>query len=123
LFVIETYLAEPALFDHYAAVDPSLWWDREALSLSAAARLSAAQASKSLYIAIAAEQAAEPAAANRLLGALRSRGLKVCEQWRTGLTHATIYQQVTPVALQEMLPPTSAPPPEYGFKVDCVPAR
>jgi predicted alpha/beta superfamily hydrolase len=123
LFITETFLTEPALFDKYAAIDPSLWWDKESLSLGAVARLSAAQAGRGFFIAIAAEQAGEPAAANRLLDALRSRGLNPCEQRRADLTHATIYQQVAPTALQQMLPPTSAPPPEYGFKVDCVPAR
>lgn len=28
LFVTETYFSEPTLFDGYAAVDPSLWWDK-----------------------------------------------------------------------------------------------
>jgi predicted alpha/beta superfamily hydrolase len=32
LFIVETYLTEPDLFDHYAAISPSLWWDDERLS-------------------------------------------------------------------------------------------
>ena len=31
LFIVETFMADPTLFDAYAAIDPSLWWDREAL--------------------------------------------------------------------------------------------
>lgn len=31
LFVVETLLLEPDLFDAYIAVDPSLWWDNTAL--------------------------------------------------------------------------------------------
>jgi hypothetical protein len=27
LFVVETYLLEPSLFDSYIAVDPSFWWN------------------------------------------------------------------------------------------------
>ena len=27
LFVVETYLLEPGLFQHYFAIDPSLWWN------------------------------------------------------------------------------------------------
>jgi hypothetical protein len=33
--------------------------------------------------------------------------------------HSTIYQQLTPQALQYLLPPAEAPPPEYGFEVRC----
>ena len=39
LFIVETYLREPALFDRYAAVSPSLWWDGQALSREAVALL------------------------------------------------------------------------------------
>jgi uncharacterized protein len=39
LFVIETLLVAPDLFDGYVAVDPSLWWNHGALVDGAAARL------------------------------------------------------------------------------------
>jgi predicted alpha/beta superfamily hydrolase len=32
LFIVETYMTEPGLFGGYGAIDPSLWWDKEALS-------------------------------------------------------------------------------------------
>jgi predicted alpha/beta superfamily hydrolase len=38
LFVIETLLTEPAMFDAYIAVDPSVWWNRSGLVKSAAER-------------------------------------------------------------------------------------
>src|ERR1043166_288613 len=31
LFVLETLLVEPDLFDHYVAVDPSGWWNQQAV--------------------------------------------------------------------------------------------
>lgn len=31
LFIVETLLAEPVLFDHYVALDPSVWWNGGAL--------------------------------------------------------------------------------------------
>jgi predicted alpha/beta superfamily hydrolase len=31
LFVVETFLLEPDLFDTYVAFDPSLWWNKQAL--------------------------------------------------------------------------------------------
>jgi hypothetical protein len=50
LFVVETYLLEPGLFDTYIAFDPSLWWNGGALVDSAGPRLGAA-AGRSLYLA------------------------------------------------------------------------
>jgi predicted alpha/beta superfamily hydrolase len=52
LFVIETFLLEPDLFDTYLAFDPSLWWNNKALVKSAAERLRARPTlSKTLYFA------------------------------------------------------------------------
>ncbi|WP_082464989.1 alpha/beta hydrolase [Brevundimonas sp. Leaf280] len=39
LFVVETFLKEPQLFDAYVAVSPSLWWDGGELARQAGARL------------------------------------------------------------------------------------
>ncbi len=39
LFVVETFLLEPDLFDTYLAFDPSLWWDDERLIREAGAKL------------------------------------------------------------------------------------
>ena len=41
LFVVETLFLEPDLFDTYIALDPSLWWNNEALVAGAEARLRA----------------------------------------------------------------------------------
>jgi hypothetical protein len=52
LFVLETLLIEPSLFDHYIAVTPSVWWNDRALVRSAAARLAAWSAGpRTLYLA------------------------------------------------------------------------
>ena len=40
LFVVETFLRDPAMFDRYVAFDPSLWWNGGALVDSAAGLLS-----------------------------------------------------------------------------------
>ncbi|HVG23528.1 MAG TPA: alpha/beta hydrolase-fold protein [Thermoanaerobaculia bacterium] len=50
LFVVETLLTEPALFDTYIAFDPSLWWNDEALVTAAPERLRTIPA-KTLYVA------------------------------------------------------------------------
>ena len=52
LFVVETLLVEPDLFDAYLAIDPSVWWNRQALVQGAAARFDAWTARpKQLYVA------------------------------------------------------------------------
>ncbi|HEY0672543.1 MAG TPA: alpha/beta hydrolase-fold protein, partial [Longimicrobiales bacterium] len=52
LFVVETLLLEPALFDSYIAFDPSLWWNDSALVKTARPRLAASGARKlSVYLA------------------------------------------------------------------------
>lgn len=56
-FVIETFLLEPALFDTYIAIDPSLWWNDGSLVKSAAERLRAQSGSpKALWFASSGEQ-------------------------------------------------------------------
>jgi predicted alpha/beta superfamily hydrolase len=52
LFVMETFLLEPDLFDTYIAFDPSLWWNNQKLVNSAAPRLAAiTKLRKTLYFA------------------------------------------------------------------------
>lgn len=119
LFVAETLIKEPQLFEGYAAIDPSLWWDHEALSKSAASLLDAAQDGRRIYVAMAKEQSEKPEAMRRLVAAVRKTKAELCLADRTDLTHATIYQQLTPQALQFLLPTAEAPPQEFGFEVKC----
>lgn len=116
LFIVETWLREPALFDRYAAIDPSLWWDEESLVRAAAGEGEAGK--PPLYVAVAREQLAERAGLDLLLPVARAGG-RWCLAERADLFHATIYQQLTPQALQFLLPPAEAPPAEYGFEVRC----
>ncbi len=54
LFVVETFLRRPELFDGYVAVDPSLWWDMGALATEARALLAAQAArEREVYLAVA----------------------------------------------------------------------
>lgn len=56
LFVIETFLVEPALFDSYIAADPSLQWNQQSLARGAHPLLAGWTAGpKQLYIATADE--------------------------------------------------------------------
>lgn len=119
LFIVETYLAEPTLFDAYGAISPSLWWDKEALSKTTAARLGDKQKGRRLYLAAADEGPEMVAPVKRVVDGLKATEKGWCFVRRDDLTHSTIYQQLSPQALQFLLPPAEPPPPEYGFKVQC----
>jgi predicted alpha/beta superfamily hydrolase len=121
LFIIETYMNEPGLFGGYGAIDPSLWWDKEALSKVAAKQIGPRQKDHPLYLAIARETSEEPAAVNRLIAAVPTGAQALCFNKRPDLTHATIYQQVAPQMLQFLLPAAEPAPPEFGFEVSCSP--
>ena len=51
LFVVETFMLEPTLFDTYVAFDPSLWWNANALVENARALLKPAMVGRTLYLA------------------------------------------------------------------------
>ena len=52
LFVVETFLLEPDLFDTYIAIDPSLWWNNEKLVNGAVEQFRAQpKLKKTLYFA------------------------------------------------------------------------
>ena len=102
LFIVETFLLDPALFDHYVALDPSLWWNGGALVDSAQAHLAAFDdAPRTLFLATSnVEEIAAPTA--RLATILLNRpppGLVWVYVARPELTHATIFRAVGPEAL------------------------
>ena len=102
LFVVETFLLEPALFDHYVALDPSLWWNAGALVDSAQVHLAAFDdAPRTLFLATSnVTEIAAPTA--RLATVLLNRpppGLVWVYMARPELTHATIFRAVGPDAL------------------------
>ena len=58
LFVVETFLLEPDLFDTYIAFDPSLWWNNQKLVADSAGRLrTRKKLEKTLYFASSGEDA------------------------------------------------------------------
>jgi hypothetical protein len=56
LFVIETFVVEPTLFDGYIAADPSVWWNEQHVVRNAAPELASWSAGpKQLYVATSEE--------------------------------------------------------------------
>nr|WP_237489048.1 alpha/beta hydrolase-fold protein [Tsuneonella aeria] len=118
LFIAETWLREPSLFDTYAAISPSLWWDNGALSNAAATLVGPAQQGKRLYLASEDEGAQYQAPINRFVAAL-GKAAGWCYAKPANVTHATIYHTMAPVAIQFLFPPAQAPDPQFGFEVPC----
>jgi uncharacterized protein len=106
LFIVETFLTEPAMFKHYVALDPSLWWNHSALLDSAPARLAALDAAeRTLFIANSDEQviAAGTARFVELVRSASPHGLTWDYVARPDLTHATIFRGIGPTALAKAL--------------------
>lgn len=125
LFIAETYLRDPDLFGAYAAISPSLWWDKEKLSLEADALLAnRAWGDHRFYMATADEGAEMRVPVNRFAGVLKASDPTLvawCHVPRMDLTHSTIYHAVSPQALQFLFPPDEVPDPIYGFDIKCQP--
>jgi predicted alpha/beta superfamily hydrolase len=102
LFIVETFLEDPTLFQHYIALDPSLWWNDGALVASAASRLTSLDgASRTLYLGSSHEPSTAEGSA-RLAAALRGAGvagLRWSYHPRIDLEHATIFRALKPAAL------------------------
>jgi predicted alpha/beta superfamily hydrolase len=108
LFVIETLLVEPDLFDTYIAFDPSLWWNDERLTAAADELLRKQRgARKRLFFAISSATGA-PALAQRFNQVLEQHGnpaLTWQYQYFPDETHATIYHPAALRAFREMFKP------------------
>ena len=108
LFVVETLLREPDLFDTYIAFDPSLWWDNAALVERAARMLRERPvAKKRLYLA----SSNEPALVDLVgrFAAVLAKGVAPGLTWTyrpmPDETHATIYHPAALRAFRELFRP------------------
>ena len=108
LFVVETYLLEPQLFDHYLAFDPSLWWNRGALPREAAALLAKGKPGKrSLYLASSSESgiAIEVQRLADVLEKQAPSGLQWHVEKMPEETHGTIYHPAALKAFRAVFKP------------------
>jgi predicted alpha/beta superfamily hydrolase len=110
LFVVETLLAEPDLFDTYIALDPSLWWNDAALIRHAAKslqKLARSQRSKTLYFA-SSDEPGIIAGTEKLAQVLRRsapQSLKWHYEKMPYETHATIYHPAALKAFRALFQP------------------
>ena len=116
LFVVDTLLSEPGLFDDYVAISPSLWWDdrRPLAALDRTARLKDVK-DKRLYLAVGDEGGTMQDGIDRLRAFLaRQPAGRVTlryDDFSKSASHATIYHHAAEDALRWLYP---APPYEGG---------
>ncbi len=114
LFIVETFLVEPGLFDHYIAIDPSVWWNGGALVDSAPPRLASLDGRKrTLYLATSnvPEIASGTARLAEMVRSAAPRGLTRTYAARPDFTSATIFRAVGPSALAVAFRPDPTPEP------------
>lgn len=110
LFVVETLLQEPTLFNSYIALDPSLWWNRGAMLAGVVKQLPAVTRAQPHVFLASSGQPELAASAARLAALLQHASpsplvkyLPLPEE-----THATLYHPAAMQALRTLFP---APPP------------
>jgi len=112
LFVAETFLRQPALFDGYVAIDPSMWWDNNALPAEARQLLAAQPPDKrAFYLAVANGVPAMRLGQAQFAAAVQAEkpeGLSFTYTQMNDEEHATIYHRAALEALRLLF----ANPPE-----------
>lgn len=115
LFIVDTFLNEPALFNDYVAVSPSLWWDDRALARSSARLLSQHPgSSRRLYLSIADEGGTMRDGVDTFRAAAEAAQTRVTLHFSdrsAGESHATTFH---PAALDALRWLYAAPPYDYG---------
>jgi hypothetical protein len=108
LFVVETALKTPALFDAYVAISPSLWWDDGELAGEASTLLAAHPAGhRTLILSIADEGGEMQAAMDELVAGLAAAApddLSWSYDPRPTESHATIYHGAALDAFRALFP-------------------
>lgn len=108
LFVVDSFLKQPDLFDDYIAVSPSLWWDDKYLGRMSKTLLTKGDYSKKrIYLAMANEGGTMQGGLDLLMGALKE--MKDAPLWTyvdrsAELTHATIFHPAALHAFKWLYP-------------------
>ena len=106
LFVVETFLLEPELFDTYIAFDPSLWWNNQKLVGDAGGLLRARpRAGKTLYLASSGEDTEATQRFTDVLGKGAPPGLRWHYEKMPDEKHSTIYHPAALKAFRKVFKP------------------
>jgi predicted alpha/beta superfamily hydrolase len=114
LFIVETLLVEPGLFDTYIAIDPSVWWNHEHLVKQVAMPAPAAAGGKQrLYLATSAQpQIAALVRAMSASLAAAPRGFSVALDSWPQESHQSIYHPAALKVFREAFKPLPASAPK-----------
>jgi predicted alpha/beta superfamily hydrolase len=114
LFVVETFLMEPDLFDTYIAVDPSLWWNDHHLVSDAGMLLHpAAFKGKAIYLASGSDAGIDDLMKDLTSNLARNTrgGLRWFYEAMPGETHRTVFHPAALRAMRKVLAPPTANEP------------
>ena len=111
LFIIDTLLTEPALFDTYIALDPSLWWNSGQFVAAAPAQLKAhTGAAKALWFASSSESRGNGREAKQFAEVLKASAPATL-QWHyepmPEEQHSTIYHPAALRAFRMLFKPAT----------------
>ena len=108
LFVVETLLLAPEMFDTYVAFDPSLWWnDRQLVSGATDLVRDKALSGKSLFMSTSGDGGLQTAVAT-LASTIEKSGVRVQHDHLEAETHATIYHPAALRAFRLLFKPSAA---------------
>jgi predicted alpha/beta superfamily hydrolase len=110
LFVVETFLLEPNLFDIYVAFDPSLWWNNQKLVSGADERLRAhPKLTKMLYLASSDEKGIVEVTQRfaEVLGKNAPVGIRWHYEQMPNEKHSTIYHPAALKAFRAVFKPVA----------------
>ncbi|HEX8556554.1 MAG TPA: alpha/beta hydrolase-fold protein [Pyrinomonadaceae bacterium] len=108
LFVVETFLLEPGLFDAYIAFDPSLWWNDQKLVGRADELLrSRPKTGKTLYLASSGDDTEVTQRFADVLGRVEPPGLRWHYEKMPDEKHSTIYHPAALKAFRAVFKPAA----------------
>ncbi len=108
LFVMETLLADPEMFDSYIAIDPSVWWNRSHVVKELTSKCQHLPTkTRKLFLATSSEPSFKPVVAQLIneLGKVPADKLSWQHQVFSEETHATIYHPAAYQAFRKLLKP------------------
>jgi predicted alpha/beta superfamily hydrolase len=105
LFIVETFLTEPSMFEHYVAIDPSLWWNSYALTDATPSYVPKLGTAPRTFFIASADSKEISGASAKVVTALKSapKNIRVTYEPRMDLNHGNIFRAVGPAALANAL--------------------
>jgi predicted alpha/beta superfamily hydrolase len=106
LFVVETFLLEPDLFDTFIAIDPSLWWNNQKLVADSAERLQSRKKQETTLYLASSDEKEIVAVTQRFADILAKNappGLRWHYEKMPEETHSTIYHPAALKAFRAVL--------------------